>query len=388
MFANSVKLFSLNNFDIKVDPSWLLIAALVTWSLSRQYFPEVLPGAETSVYLMLAVTAMLGLFASLLLHELAHSVVARHLGVPIKSITLFLFGGVAELEAEPNSARAEFWIAVAGPVMSFCLALGFWVLDVVAIWSGLPETISAVLYYLALINLILAVFNLLPAFPLDGGRVLRAVLWHQTGDLLSATRHAARSGTYLAYVLMGIGVIALFQGLVVSGMWQIMIGGFLLLAARASYTQQLSKVAFEGRTVGSLMTKGPIVVGPDMTLAEFVNHIMLEKHVSFAPVIEDGILLGHIDASVLSGIDRENWANTRVCDVFVGLDSEAITQADVPIPDLLETISRTGRRKFMVVSDHDLLGIVTLSDLTRYLKAGIPSQNGNENLSAPPISRH
>ncbi len=382
MFENSVKLFTLNKFDIKVDPSWLLIAALVTWSLSRRYFPQALPEADPSVYLTLAVVAMLGLFASLLLHELAHSVVARSLGVPIKSITLFLFGGVAELEAEPTSARAEFWIAIAGPAMSLSLGVGFWVLEFIAVWSGMPETIAATFSYLALINLVLALFNLLPAFPLDGGRVLRAVLWQQSGDVLSATRSAARSGTALAYILMGIGVVALFQGLVLSGMWQIMIGGFLLLAARASYAQQLSKVAFEGRTVGALMTKDPVTVDPDMTLSEFVNRIMLQNHVSFTPVTEDGVLLGHIDASVLSGIDRENWANTRVGDVFVGLDSQAVTQAEVPIPDLLDTISKTGRRKFMVVSDHDLLGVITLSDVTRYLNSGVSHHEGRESVRA------
>lgn len=378
MFKNSVKLFSINKFDIKVDPSWLLIAALITWSLSRQYFPQALPGVDTSIYLTLAVIAMLGLFASLLLHELAHSVVARHLGVPIKSITLFLFGGVAELEAEPTSARAEFWIAVAGPVMSMCLAVGFWTLSQIAVWSGFPQSLVALFGYLGLINLVLAVFNLLPAFPLDGGRVLRAVLWHKTGDVLSATRAAARSGAFLAYFLMMLGVFALFQGLIASGLWQIMIGGFVLIAARTSYAQQLAKVALKNRTVGSLMTHNPVTVSPDLTLSEFVNKIVLHKHVTFAPVMEEGVLLGHIDSSVLSKIDRENWANTKVGDVFVGLDPEVMTKADVLVQDLLETISRTGRRKYLVVADHDLLGVISLSDLTRCLTLSDPSQELHE----------
>ena len=378
MFKNSVKLFSINKFDIKVDPSWLLIAALITWSLSRQYFPQALPDVDTSIYLTLAVIAMLGLFASLLLHELAHSVVARHLGVPIKSITLFLFGGVAELEAEPTSARAEFWIAVAGPVMSMCLAVGFWTLGQIVMWSGFPQTLVALFGYLGFINLVLAVFNLLPAFPLDGGRVLRAVLWHKTGDVLSATRAAARSGAFLAYFLMMLGVFALFQGLIASGLWQIMIGGFVLIAARTSYAQQLAKVALKNRTVGSLMTHNPVTVSPDLTLSEFVNKIVLHKHVTFAPVMEEGVLLGHIDSSVLSKIDRENWANTKVGDVFVGLDPEVMTKADVLVQDLLETISRTGRRKYLVVADHDLLGVISLSDLTRCLTLSDPSQELHE----------
>lgn len=370
MFTNAVKLFRFSTFDIKVDPSWLLIAALITWSLSYQYFPDVLPGASISVYLAMAVISMLGLFASLLMHELSHSVVARHFGVPIKSITLFLFGGVAELEAEPTSARVEFWIAVAGPAMSLCLGFGFWALDYIAKRAGLFAAGVEILSYLSSVNLVIAVFNLLPAFPLDGGRVLRAVLWLRSGDVLSATRIAAKSGTFLAYALMALGVVALFQGAFVAGLWQIMIGGFVLGAARASYAQQLAKLAFDDCTVEALMTPNPITVTPDMTLSEFVNQIMLQKHVTFVPVVEDGILLGHMDSSILAGIDRENWATTRIGDVFLGLDQGVMTNADVPVQDLLETISNTGQRKFLVVSDHDLLGVITLSDLIHFLNAG------------------
>lgn len=383
MFANAVKIFTLNKFDIRVDPSWFLIAALITWSLSRQYFPDALPGADASVYLTMAVIAMLGLFASLLLHELAHSVVARHLGVPIKSITLFLFGGVAELEAEPSSARVEFWIALAGPAMSLCLAVGFWTLEYISMWSGLPATFVEILSYLALVNLVIALFNLLPAFPLDGGRVLRAVLWSRSGDVLRATRSAAQSGAILAYALMALGVASLFQGALVAGLWQILIGGFILVAARANYTQQLAKVAFDGQTVGALMTRNPITVSPDLTLSQFVNEIMLHQHVTFVPVLEGDILLGHMDPSVLAGIDRENWANTQIGDVFVGLDQGVMTGAEVPVKDLLEIISNTGQRKFLVVSDHDLLGVISLSDLTRFLSSADQDQRSPKKAKDP-----
>lgn len=374
MFTNSVKIFTLNKFDIKVDPSWLVIAGLITWSLSQRYFPEALPDLDASSYVTMAIVAMLGLFASLLLHELAHSTVARHLGVPITSITLFLFGGVAELEAEPTSARAEFWIAVAGPVMSLCLAVGFGALEYIAVFFGFPAALVEILSYLALINLILALFNLLPAFPLDGGRVLRAYLWSRTGDVLAATRSATQSGVILAYVLMALGVVALFQGALVSGLWQIMIGGFVLIAARASFSAQLAKVAFDGKTVSALMTRNPIAASPEMTLSEFVNQIVLRDQVTFVPVTEDEVLLGHIDQSVLSGIDRENWANTRVGDVFVGLDQDVMVGPHVPVQDLLETISNTGRRKFLVVSDHKLIGVISLSDIARYLHHGSQKQ--------------
>lgn len=367
MFSHAIKLLTINGFAIKIDPSWVIIAALVTWSLAQQLFPDTVPGLSRMTYLAMAVVAMLGLFASLLLHELAHSVIARRLGVPIRSITLFVFGGVAELDAEPKSAAAEFWIAIAGPMMSLALAVGIGTLAQIARIDSAAPPVTVVLSYLATINLVLGLFNLIPAFPLDGGRVLRAYLWQRSGDVLSATRTAAQSGRFFAYGLMGLGILALFQGALVAGLWYLLIGGFVLIAAQSSYTAQLAKTAFEGKSVGAMMARKPITVSPDMTLAALVNQIMLRRAVSFLPVVEDGVLLGHIDQSVLSSIDRENWANTRVGDVFVGLEGGVMVDPDLALPDLLEIIRSTGRRKFMVVRDHELLGVITLSDLTRYL---------------------
>lgn len=363
MFSNAVKLFTFNGFDIKVDPSWLVIASLVTWTLSQEYFPSVLPAASDATYLTMALIAMFGLFASLLLHEWAHSIVARKSGVPIHNITLFLFGGVAELEAEPASAQVEFWIALAGPLMSVFLAFGFWIVSEIFMLGAM----HAVLSYLALINLILALFNLIPAFPLDGGRVLRAYLWHTSGNVLQATRIATRAGAVFAYVVMALGIIALFQGALIAGLWQLMIGGFVLIAARSSYQMQLAKTVFAGKTVDALMTRDPVTVGPDMTLAEFINHTMLHHGVSFVPVLEGTVLLGYMDQSVLGAIDRENWANTRIGDVFAGLDHSAVIRPDMTVMDLFEHIQKTHRRKFMVMQDHALLGVITLADLTRYL---------------------
>jgi Zn-dependent protease len=323
---------------------------------------------------MMAVIAMLGFFASLLLHELAHSVIARYLGVPIKSITLFLFGGVAELEAEPQSGLAEFWIAIAGPLMSLALAFGFWSLSLAVAPTGVAPAAVSVVSYLALINLVLAVFNMVPAFPLDGGRVLRAYLWHRSGNVLEATRTAARSGTFFGYFLMALGVTALFQGAIIAGLWQVMIGGFVLMAARTAYASQLSKSVFAGHTVAELMTGDPITVQPETTLAAFVNQIMLRHNISFVPVTEGTVLLGHIDRSLLSGIDRENWASTQVGDVFVGLNDAVLVTPETPLPNLVERIAKTGQRKFMVVADHQLRGVITLSDLTACLNLNMQAR--------------
>jgi Zn-dependent protease/CBS domain-containing protein len=367
MFANSLKLFSLKGFDIKLDLSWFLIASLVTWSLSRQYFPNTFPDQTRGLYLAMALIAMVCFFASLLLHEMAHAIVARRFGVPIKAITLFIFGGVAEMGAEPARPNIEFWVALAGPAMSMFLAFGLWVTASIADLILNAPVLTQILSYLALINLVLAIFNLVPAFPLDGGRVLRAYLWHRSGNILQATETASKSGTVFAYVLMALGVLGLFQGATVSGLWQIMIGIFILTAARASFQDQLARHVFDGKTVRALMQVEPVTVGPEVTLAEFVNRIMLHKGVSFVPVLEDGVLLGHIDGSVLSRIDREHWANTRVGDVFVGLDPTELIAPDLAVQDLMAQIAKTGRRKFLVVDDHQLIGVVSLADLTRYL---------------------
>lgn len=367
MFSNSVKILSIFGFEVRVDPSWLLIAGLITWSLSQQYFPSVMPDQPPRMYLLMAITAMLLFFVSLLLHELAHSVVARRLGVPVSRITLFLFGGVAELESEPQSAGVELRVAVAGPIMSFCLSFGFWWLAGLADYLQTPAVFSGIFSYLALINLVLAVFNLVPAFPLDGGRILRAYLWHRTGDVLGATETASKSGYVFAYFLMAMGMFSLFSGAFIAGLWQIVLGGFVLLAARSSYQFQLARAVFADKNVSALMNSAPVVVAPEMTLSDFANQIMLKGRVSFVPVVEDGVLLGHMDVKLLSGIDRENWESTRVGDVFAGMDTETIVEPDLPVQDLLALIASTGRRKFLVAADHQLLGVITLADLTKYL---------------------
>jgi Zn-dependent protease/CBS domain-containing protein len=369
MFSNSVKLFTLRGFDIRLDPSWILIAALITWSLSRQYFPYVLPDQSSETYVLMGLVAMLLFFGSLVLHELAHAVVARRFGVPIKGITLFLFGGVAELEAEPRTPDAELLVALAGPAMSISLSFGFSILASISEMQQSELPVTETLNYLATINLVLAVFNLVPAYPLDGGRVLRALLWKRSGNMLKATQTAAKAGTIFAYVLMTLGLVALFQGAVITGLWQILIGSFLLFAARSSYQSQFVRAAMRHKSVGALMTPKPSVVDPSMTLAGFVDEFILKRHINFAPVVEDGVLLGHMDRALLKGIDRENWEHTQVGDIFVGLAETPTVGPDVPVKELVRIMTETGSRKFLVVRDHELLGVVTLADLAEALQS-------------------
>ncbi|KAE9624732.1 site-2 protease family protein [Parasedimentitalea maritima] len=367
MFSNAFKVATLQGFDIKIDPSWALIAALITWSLSTQFFPSVYPNAEPSVYLTLALLAMMGFFASLILHELSHSVVARWYGVEIKGITLFIFGGVAELGSEPKTAASEFWIAIAGPLMSFALAFGFWVLAQVG-GALLPDSaLNHAIEYLALVNFVLAVFNLIPAFPLDGGRIFRAYLWNQNRDLLEATKIATRVSSYLAYALIFLGVVGLFSGNPVASLWKVLIGMFVLAAAKGTYAHQLQKAAFKGKTVANLMTRGVVSVDPGMNLANLVDQVMLPERKTFIPVIKDKILLGYADTELLTHTNREEWPTTKVGDVCVMSDESNTIGVDTSVVKLLEKISRTNKRKYLVADGRQLLGVITLTDLMSYM---------------------
>lgn len=367
MFTKAVRLFDIFGFQIKVDPSWLLIAALVVWTLAGGYFPNQVPGLGHGDYLGLAVIAMLAFFGGLILHELAHSLVARHFGLGIGGITLFIFGGVAELDEEPASPVSEFWIAIAGPAMSLALAGLAWLTYRALEGAEVSAPMEAVFEYLAVINLILAVFNLLPAFPLDGGRVLRAALWRASGDLVRATRNASAISELVAYALIALGLVSLFSGSTVGGLWQILIGFFLMSAARGTYQQLLIKSALGNRTVARMMTEDVHQASPDDTLSRVVNEIMLAHAVSFVPVTEGEHLLGYVDSSLVRRIDRENWDNTSVGDIFIASDSENTLRPDFLADALLQRIAKTGRRKYLVAEKERFLGVITLTDLLAYL---------------------
>ena len=367
MFRNAVNLFEIFGFKIRVDPSWLLIAALIVWTLSTAYFPAELPNLKQADYIALGVVAMLGLFISLILHELAHSLVARQFGLEVGGITLFIFGGVAELEQEPSSPESEFWIAIAGPAMSLLLAGLSYLLLFMLAGDGLSGSVRTVLTYLGFINLVLAIFNLVPAFPLDGGRVLRAALWHFLKDLLRATRIASLMGTGFGLLLIVSGVLALFSPNLVGGFWQILIGFFIISASRGSYSQLLIKTALRDQNVRALMTETPVTADVGLSVQRLVDEIMLPRHVSFVPVMEGEHLLGYVDMSLIREIDRENWPATRLGDILVLVDETNTVDPDTPTDSLFEKMARNGQRKWLVARNGRLEGVISLSDMMSYL---------------------
>ena len=364
MFGHSIRLFRLFGFEIRIDASWLIIAALIVWSLYGGYFPQVLPGLAPVTYLALAMAAMLGLFASLILHELAHSIVARRYGLGIGGITLFLFGGVAELEEEPHSAASEFWIAVAGPAMSFLLS-GIFGLASLAV-AG-PGAVAVLLVYLASINLVLAVFNLLPAFPLDGGRVFRAWLWKRSGDMLGATRKASMAGTFLALTLMGFGIFSALSGGGIGALWLALIGLFVLNASRGTYQRLLMQQSLRGWRVAQLMTPDPYTAGPDTPLDQVADRIMLAHAVSFVPVVERGIVLGYVDTALMQATPREDWARTPASAIMLPADDACLVSPRTTAEEALKRLAEGPHRKLIVTEGRQLRGILSLRDLMGHI---------------------
>lgn len=364
MFNHSVRLFDLFGFEIRIDASWLLIATLIVWSLSRSYFPMVLPDLEPLAYLVLSVVAMLALFASLILHELAHSLVARRYGLGVGGITLFLFGGVAQLEEEPQSAQSEFRIALAGPAMSFVLAVSFGLAAQV-----LPgNSVLFVLFsYLASINLVLALFNLVPAFPLDGGRVLRAYLWQRSGDMLGATRTASTAGIVFAFLLMAFGLFSVLSGGGIGGIWMGLIGLFVLNASRGTYQHLVTQMSLRGVSVRELMTPDPHCAHPDMTISELADQVMLAHGVSFVPVVEHGQLLGHIETHVMRQVPRSDWDQTKVADIYLALTEATCVPPGMSTEKALDRLAKGPERKLMVSEGRKLLGVLSIRDLMGHI---------------------
>jgi len=312
MFGPRIHLFKVFGFPLRLDLSWLFIAVILSWSLAANYFPEAVSGLGQGKYWTMGVVGMLGLFVSVVLHELGHALVARRHELEIRGITLFIFGGVAEMTEEPRSAKAEFQVAVGGPLVSLVLAGLFWGSTTIPLTSS----VEAVLRYLALINTILLVFNLIPAFPLDGGRVLRAIIWHYGNSLRKATRINSRIGAAFGWVMIGLGALQLLAGFLLSAIWWAILGMFLKGAANSSYQQLLIRRLLHGEPVRKFMEKEPVTVNPSLTLKEVVeNYVYRHHHKSFPVVDESGELKGIIHTRQIRNVAQQEWTHTTAGDL-------------------------------------------------------------------------
>lgn len=368
MFGNNFTLFTFMGFKVRANVSWLFLALLVTWSLAAGYFPAVYPGLDVRVYWALGLTGMVGLFFSLLFHEFSHSVVARQRGMTINGITLFLFGGVAEMKTEPPDPKSEFWIAIVGPASSVLLAGVFYTIAWLMDAQGLPRHLSGVASYLGLINIVLAAFNMVPGYPLDGGRVLRAALWGWKDDIRWATRWASGVGQAFGLVLVGLGILAVLAGNFVGGMWWFLIGLFVRSAASAAYQQLLVHQALQGETVQRFMAKEPVTVTPDTTVHAFVENYLYRHDYDVFPITEGGRLIGCASLRQAKTVPREQWNEVHVGDICESCGDANTIEAAADANEALAKMQKSNNGRLMVTERNRLVGVLTLKDLLRYLK--------------------
>jgi Zn-dependent protease/predicted transcriptional regulator len=365
LVGDSISLGRVAGIQIGINWSWLVVFALITWTLAAGIFPQSNPGLGDGVYAAMAVGAAVLFFASLLLHELGHAVQARREGMEIEGITLWLFGGVAKFNGQFPSAGAELRIAVAGPLVSLVLGVLF---VLVAALGELPESVDAVAAWLGYTNLMLLVFNLLPALPLDGGRVLHALLWLRKGDFAAATGTATTIGRAIAYGLISLGVgLFIFQG-AFSGAWLAFIGWFLLQAATQEARWVAARQALAGLQVRDIMLRSPVTVPPDLSLGRFMDEIMgTTRHTAY-PVVEDGKVVGLLPFRCVAEVPRAEWETRTVRDCMVPLEQVPRLPENEELANALVELTDSPTHRGLVLEDGRLAGLVSLSDVARALE--------------------
>jgi len=384
---NGFRVGTLFGISIHVDWSWILIFLLVTWNLAGAVFPALHPDWSIGMNIALGIAASLLFFVSILLHELAHSLVAKARGLPVRRITLFFFGGVSNIEREPPSPSTEFLMAIVGPLTSLLLGFGF-------IWLGrqnIPEMdtalrspqqllrgldpLSTMLLWLGPINILLGLFNLIPGFPLDGGRVLRSILWAITKDFRRATRWATTIGQGVGWLMILAGVAMIFGATVpvlgsgtLNGMWLAFIGWFLVQAASQSYQQVVVEDMLEGVPITRLMRDPAPAVPPDLPISTLVyDHIMQGDERAF-PVVEADRLLGMVFIENLRTLDRSSWDKTTVRDVMVPQNElETVTPREDAM-DAFQKLTHREMRQIPVVQNGKLIGMLRRRDILRWLQ--------------------
>lgn len=368
MFGKRVEIFRLFGFPIRVDLSWLLILFMVTYSLASGYFPVNHAGMPVSAYWAMAFVAAIGLFLSILFHELAHSLVGRHYKLRIEGITLFIFGGVAEMREEPESPRVEFLMSSVGPLASGALALLFFFLRYLAEIYQVNRALELIFYYLGFMNMILALFNLVPAFPLDGGRMFRSILWAIKKDFDWATRVAAKIGWGFGWLLIGYGAFRAVMGNTFGGLWYIMIGFFLKQASSQSEQQVLLKKKLEATSVAELMQRSFIQVHPEDSLEQLQRELSGQEVFPQLPVTDSGRMVGFLPLAKLEGLSRELWSQARV-DQFLDRDFHKLSIAPGQSAwNALEAMKSGKWIQLFVVEGGRLIGVISANDLLAWVR--------------------
>ena len=383
---HTLRIGRLLGIEVRIDASWLFIFILLSWNLTTVFsgwHPDWSPFASLAI----ALAASLLFFGCIVLHELAHSLVAGRNGLKVRSITLFLFGGVSNIEHEPPSARAEFFIAIVGPITSILLGFGFLTLaflttplsaaEIGTSWTGYAHLgpLETLLAWLGPINLAIGIFNLVPAFPLDGGRVLRSILWAFSGDFRRATRRVSAIGQLFGWMFivaglaMTFGVRVVFFGTgLVSGLWLAFIGWFLRSAAAQSYKRLAIDDALAGHSVDEIMRRGGPSVSPETSLAVLVQDYFVRSDERALPVVRDDQLLGLVSMSDIRAIAQTDWPTTHVMSVMQPRSSLAVASPQEPLADAFEQLAQRDIGQLPVVDGGRLVGMLLRRDIARQLE--------------------
>jgi len=363
-----LRLFRILGIQISLNYTWFVVFGLIAWSLASGYFPYKYPGLSPAAHLVMGFLGAVFLFLSVLIHELTHSYIAKKEGIEVREITLFLFGGVSQLVKEPEDPRKELKVAIAGPISSLVLALIFWIISRMTSQSPSLLLFTGLLGYLAFINLSLAIFNLIPGFPLDGGRVLRAIYWKKTGSLKKGTQLAAGAGKWIGVAIILIGLWWVLRNNLMGGVWLVIIGIFLRSAAEGGFQQVVMKGALEGVKVRELMSQSVITVQPSLRIDRLVEDFYLtHKHITY-PVVERGRIVGIVTLKQVKDVPRDQWREKTVSEVMKPIQEGMMLDPDGEAVDALQKMIRSGEGRLPVVKDGQAVGMITRKDILNLLE--------------------
>ena len=352
--------------SLRLNYSWFIVFVLVTWALTANYFPATYPNWSLGVSIVAGVVTSLLFFGSVLGHELMHSIVAQAAGIPVHSITLFIFGGVSQMTEDPKHPKDEFRMALAGPLTSLAIGAIFW-----GIWfwlSGTIEFVTAIAYWLGLINVFLAGFNLIPGFPLDGGRVLRSILWWRSGNLRTATRTASNIGRGVGYLFIFGGIFLIFQGNWFNGLWLALIGWFLENAAVGSYRQLALRDMLQGHTVREVMTQDCLFVPPELTIEQLVHDHVLTSGRRCFPVVANSRVLGLVTIHNIKAIPRDLWNSKMVKEAMTPLDNLKWVRPNEDLSSVLQILTEDDVNQVPVAEDNgNIVGMVARDNLLSFI---------------------
>lgn len=363
----SLKIGKIGGIEIKLNYSWFFVFLFIAWSLSNNYLPTQYPDKTSNFYYTIGIASALSLYISIILHELAHSFVAKNRGIDINNITLHFFGGVAQINEESSDPKTEAYMALAGPLTSFIVS-GFFLLLNSFIGPNAPDTVEALLVYSGYANLGLALFNMIPAFPMDGGRVYRAIIWNRNGNLIKATRSASTASNIISLLFMGFGFFNLFSSGSFDGLWLIFIGLFINSSSKVGLSQTIISEALGEMNVNDIMTKNVKTVEPDVSIQRLIDEwFSVYKHQGY-PVTDEDRLLGIITNEDVRKVDQSKRTASTVGEVMRKRDELVTIEPDAKASDALMKMSMNDVGRLLVVENDMLIGIITRGDLIKTIQ--------------------